>query len=104
MQHQSIKVDLTTNCITIEDKEIRLTPKETELAHVLVKAMPGSARKDEIIIALWGQSECEFPETCMKVHANRLRNKISPFGYAIVFVHGYGGYRMVRAEAVSHAA
>lgn len=103
MQDQSIKVDITTNCITIGDTEIKVTPKEAELAHVLVKAMPGSARKDVIIFALWGFSECDSAETCLKVHANRLRRKVAAFGYTINFVHGYGGYRMVRGAAEGHA-
>lgn len=103
MHDQSIKVDLTTNCITIGATEIKLPPQEAELATVLLKAMPGGARKAAIIAALWGNFERSNPESHMKVLAHNLRRKLTRFGIVIDCVHGVG-YRMTRGEVIRHAA
>lgn len=97
MHDQSISVDLTTNCITIGATEIKLTPQQSELALVLLKAMPGGARKAAIILALWGNFERENPDAHIKVLASYLRRKLAPHGISIDCVHSIG-YRMVRGE------
>lgn len=108
MQDQPIRVDLTTNRITIGATEIQLPRQEAELAYTLAKEMPRGARKAQIIIALWGSSEGRDPDVHIRVVVCRLRRMLKAHGIEIKNIVDVG-YRMVLTEsqpirAMRHAA
>lgn len=100
---EEIYVDLPNNRMAVGwmSHSVHLSPREAELALVLVSAMPRLQHNEEIIARVWGATPGEsITSRCLKVHIHHLRNRIRGFGLAVENIWDRG-YRIVRAEHVT---
>jgi len=82
---RAVAVDLNSNTIAVgwHPGPISLRPMETELAWLLVQAMPIAVRYSTLIERLWGAGECDSADIILRAHVSRLRKKIAPLELSI---------------------
>lgn len=87
----AVAVDLDHNLIIVDDRTIRLTPTETELAYVLAEAMPNIVHRDRLIARIWGLGEGSSVDSSLGVMIFTLRRKLagSPLEIVTVFRKGF---------------
>jgi DNA-binding response OmpR family regulator len=95
-------VSLETNKLMAGGEIIRLTPREAEIASILVDAMPMPAERERIFSKLYGGVPTEAPEKMLEVYVWRLRKKLAPAGLSIRTVWGTG-YAMEYAKQAEAA-
>lgn len=89
--YKSLKIDLSTNRVTIDGNEISLTKKEFEILSLLVRTSPNLLTRVEILSSVWGQDEFVLDRT-VDVHITRLRKKLGDYASVIVNRSGFGYY------------
>ncbi len=86
-----LSVDLSTQRVKIDDREISLTRKEFEILSLLAQASPNVLTRAEILNSVWGDNEFVLDRT-VDVHITRLRKKLGDYGHLIVNRSGFGYY------------
>lgn len=91
---EDIEINLLTRRVKVEDKEVRLTPKEFDLLHYLVTHPNVPIPHRKLLQAVWGPDygdELEY----LRVFINQLRKKIekNPSRPKYLFTEPWVGYR-----------
>lgn len=89
-----IVVDEEMRRVTVDGREVELTPKEFELLSLLARNPGRPFSRDEILDRVW-QDDYEVTDRTVDTHVQRLRKKLGPQSEAIQTVWGIG-YRYQR--------
>ena len=90
----SICIDLDGHKVTVQEQEVRLTPKEFEVLVYLARNLGKVVTHRKLLAAVWGGENTEQPEY-LRVFINRLRNKLEPYPDAprYIITEPHIGYR-----------
>ncbi len=94
---QGLEIDLPTNRVTVEGKEVSLTKKEFEILTLLVRVAPNVLTRVDILDSVWGEHEYVLDRT-VDVHITRLRKKLGEYAHFIVNRSGFGYYFNLDAQ------
>jgi two-component system response regulator RegX3 len=72
-----IVMDVERYAVTVNDRPVRLTPKEFELLEVLLRAAGRVLTRDQLMDLVWGSNYVGDTKT-LDVHIKRLRAKLEP--------------------------
>lgn len=99
-----VVVSLDNGAISVgwTNGSVHLPPNIAKVAYILARKMPIAARRDEIIIEIWGGQEPEFSEKNLHVLLHNLRRRIANLGLSVLNIPGVG-YKLVRNDEPSHA-
>lgn len=97
---EQILISLDRNTLVFREHEIRLAPKQAEIAHELVRAMPGVISADRLIARVWGGLPPEDSKA-LCVHLSNLRKRLPP-ELAIIHVPGRGYFLHVAQQTGGH--
>lgn len=87
--YQTLKVDFKGHVITIDDKEIKLTPKEFELLSYFVKNKNIAISRETLLNKIWGYDFYGDDRT-VDTHIKMLRNNLGKYRNLIITVRGVG--------------
>jgi len=73
----SVEIDFRDRHVTVEGKDVRLTPKEFEVLHYLANHPDKPIPHREILSAVWGPEHSEHHEY-LRAFIKQLRKKIEP--------------------------
>lgn len=74
--------------------EIPLTPKECQVAWLLMRAWPETVSRDELVRLVWDKHGQFIEDNTVRVHVSRLRDKLGMYeGKAYLETVRYVGYR-----------
>jgi two-component system, OmpR family, KDP operon response regulator KdpE len=92
-------VDLSTRLVTVQGREVRLTPKEFELLIYLAKHPNKVITHRALLAGVWGGNSTEQPEY-LRVVINHLRNKLDPEDGSVKYIltEPWVGYRFEPGE------
>ena len=101
-QSGNFQMDYATRRVTVEDKQVRLTPIEYGLLYHLTRNAGRVLPHRTLLAKVWGReytSELEYP----KVYIRRLRNKLCEEMSATISIESERGvgYRLVPADSQS---
>lgn len=90
----AICIDLDGHKVTVQEQEVRLTPKEFEVLVYLARNLGKVVTHRKLLAAVWGGENTEQPEY-LRVFINRLRNKLEPYPDAprYIITEPHIGYR-----------
>jgi len=74
---EGVEIDFRDRRVTVEGKDVRLTPKEFEVLHYLANHPDKPVPHREILSAVWGPEHCEHHEY-LRAFIKQLRKKIEP--------------------------
>jgi two-component system KDP operon response regulator KdpE len=74
---EGVEIDFRERRVTVEGKDVRLTPKEVEVLHYLASHPDRPIPNREILNAVWGPEHSEHHEY-LRVFIKQLRKKIEP--------------------------
>jgi len=74
---EGIEIDFRERRVTVDGKEVRLTPKEFEVLHYLANHPDMPVPHREILTAVWGPEHSEHTEY-LRAFIKQLRKKIEP--------------------------
>jgi DNA-binding response OmpR family regulator len=83
-------VDLATRCVSLEGKEVDLTPKEFAMLELLISRAPALVTVREIAQQVWTDESRLVGSNAIHVHIGRLKRKLSHGKVRIVTVRGQG--------------
>lgn len=91
-----LRIDFATRRVTLSDDEIRLTPREYALLHVLARHAGRVVTRKQIGVAVWGESETVDPQF-VRVLVSQLRSKLEeePSSPRLVLTEPGVGYRLL---------
>jgi two-component system KDP operon response regulator KdpE len=94
-----LKIDLSRRRVSVDDREVQLTPTEYDLLRVLVTHAGKVVTHPQLLRAVWGEAYADESHL-LRVHVSNLRSKLEPEpARPIYLVTEPGvGYRL-RAEA-----
>jgi two-component system KDP operon response regulator KdpE len=95
----SLEINVLTRRVTVSGREVRLTPKEFELLHLLAANVNVPMPHAKILQTVWGpdyRGEVEY----LRVFMNRLRKKIEvdPANPRLLLTEPWVGYRLSHPE------
>lgn len=94
-------VSLDTNTILANGKLIKVTARQTELAHLLASKFPGVASYEYLIRGLYHPGhEPDDPANTMKAQMSYLRGRLFGSGWTIQGYYGRG-YQLIRGEPLT---
>ncbi|HOV71755.1 MAG TPA: response regulator transcription factor, partial [Dysgonamonadaceae bacterium] len=76
-------IDMSSNRVTVKDKEVPLTKKEFEILALLVQSAPTILTRSEILNKVWSDNEFVLDRT-VDVHITRLRKKLGDYASLIL--------------------
>mgnify|MGYP001954882741 CR=1 FL=1 len=85
-----LTVDVERRIVTLDGKEVNLTPKEFELLHCLIRRPKKTYSRTELLELVWGY-DYFGDERTIDVHIKRLRRKIEPPDGTHRFIHTVWG-------------
>jgi two-component system KDP operon response regulator KdpE len=93
------KIDLETHSVLVEEREVRLTPKEFELLVYLAQHPGKVITHRKLLAAVWGDASMEQPQY-LHVFVGHLRKKLSPNGspQQYIVTEPWVGYRFEPGE------
>ncbi len=77
LRAEGLALDLAAHRVTIEDRDVHLTPKEFDLLRVLMQGRGRLLTHRTLLKAVWGQGY-EDDTRVLRVHLANLRGKIEP--------------------------
>lgn len=83
-------VSLQTNKIMSGGEIIQLSPREAEIAHILVEAMPLPVATERMLGRLYGGRPTDSAYDAFKVYIHTLRKKIAQTNLVIETLHRHG--------------
>jgi len=84
-----LEIDDASHVVTVDNKEIVLSPKEYALLYILVERKGRVVSREELMNQVWGYEYYGGLRT-VDTHINRLRMKLGNKGNAITTIRGYG--------------
>lgn len=85
----TLKVDFKGHTLTIDDKEIKITPKEFELLTYFIKNPNIALSREQLLNKIWGYDFYGDDRT-IDTHIKMLRNNLKQYRNLIVTVRGMG--------------
>jgi len=100
---KDISVDTASGLVSIDGKNVRLTPNEFDLLVLLMSRRGAVLTPEEILRNIWGTENREGGRELVKVNITRLRKKIEPEPHHPEFiVNQWGrGYRFQGTVSIS---
>ncbi len=86
-------IDTFSHTVTVDDKTVKLTPKEYELLYFLSQNPNKAFSRDILLNEVWGY-EFAGSDRTVDTHIKTLRESIKPYDSCIVTVWGFG-YKFV---------
>lgn len=93
-----LRVDLDNNVLLADGRAIKLQPREAELLWYLVQQYPRMARRDAIVVNVWGNAEVCF--ATVKSAISDARRPLRMIGWTLKCEHGIG-YRLAPLSSPS---
>lgn len=87
--YEDLMIDFKSRFVTIEGKEIFLTPKQYELLHYFIKNKNTALSREQILNQVWGYDFYGDDRT-IDSHIKILRNSLGKYRDLIVTVRGMG--------------
>ena len=87
--YQTLTVDFMGHTITIDDKEVKVTPKEYELLTYLIENQNVAISREQLLSAIWGYDFYGDDRT-IDTHIKMLRNNLGEYRDLITTVRGMG--------------
>jgi DNA-binding response OmpR family regulator len=87
-----VEMDFANHRATVDGTQVRLSAKETELLHVLVKSHGQVVSRRELLAKVWNYAE-DVPSRTLDTHIRSLRRKLASRRFPRPFietVHGVG--------------
>ena len=84
-----LKVDFKGHTVSIEEKEIKITPKEFELLAFFIKNPNVALSREQLLNKIWGYDFFGDDRT-IDTHIKMLRNNLKQYRDLIVTVRGMG--------------
>ena len=88
----SLSIDISTHEVTIDGKQIKLSPLEFNLLKFFVTHQERVYSRDQLLDYVWGD-ESFVEQRTVDVHIRRLREKIEPEGTKLIKTIRGAGYR-----------
>jgi len=95
-------VDLDRNQFISISGVVSLSAMEAEIAAVLARAYPGVARRDAIILGVWGGGDVPISNSATVI-ISKLRKRLNSIGWTVKSVRSRG-YMLTRIEGGPHEA
>lgn len=92
-----LTIDIPTNRVLIDGKEVSLTKKEFEILSLMAQTSPTVLTRAEILNSVWGDNEFVLDRT-VDVHITRLRKKLGEYANIIVNRSGFGYYMNIDSK------
>ena len=87
--YQDLEIDYNAHTITVEKKEVKVTPKEYELLCYFIKNQNIALSREQLLSKLWGYDFFGDDRT-IDTHIKMLRNNLGKYRDLIVTVRGMG--------------
>ena len=96
-----VVVDFVRQLVRVEGKPVALTPTETKILHILMRAAPRPVATEHLLRRIWPHEE--IFEDSLRVHMHRLRQKIEsdPSAPRYVTTHRGLGYSFLAPAAAA---
>jgi DNA-binding response OmpR family regulator len=91
--YSGLFIDTISRCVYIDDKMVRLTPKEYDLLYFLSQNPNKAFTREALLNEVWGY-EFDGTDRTVDTHIKMLRGSIRPYDPYIVTVWGFG-YKFV---------
>ena len=100
----SARLDLDARTFHLDEREVKLTPKEFNLLELFLKRSNRALTRDEILNAVWGYDSFVTSRTIDRF-VNTLRQKIEPAPHTPTYIHTVReiGYKFVMDEGDTQA-
>jgi len=85
----SLKIDIDSREVSLEDEKIQLAPKEYDLLVYMIENKNIALSRDQLLEEVWG-FDFEGGTRVVDNHIKKLRSKLGPFSASIVTVTGVG--------------
>lgn len=85
----SLKIDIDSREVSLEDEKIQLAPKEYELLVYMIENKNIALSRDQLLETVWG-FDFEGGTRVVDNHIKKLRSKLGVFSASIVTVTGIG--------------
>lgn len=89
IQYETLWIDIEKKKVSVDYKEIALTPKEFEILQLLIQNTNRVLSRDALLEKAWS-NEVYVSDRTIDVHITRLRKKIIPYDKNITTRQGYG--------------
>lgn len=76
---QNLKINVVTRQVSVNDQDVKLTLKEFDILHYLIKSPGRIVTREELLEQVWGFDYIGDTRT-VDTHINRLRDKIDKYG------------------------
>ena len=87
--YETLKIDFKAHTVTIDEKEIKLTPKEFELLTYFTKNENIALSREQLLNKIWGYDFYGDDRT-IDTHIKMLRNNLKQYRKLITTVRGMG--------------
>ena len=87
--YKSLTIDYLGHKVTINNKEIKLTPKEYELLCFFIKNKGIVLTRETLLNKIWGYNSYGDDRT-VDTHIKMLRNNLKDYRYLIITIRGVG--------------
>ena len=87
--YQNLFIDFQGHTIKMNEKEIKVTPKEFEILSYLIKNQNIAISRDQLLSQIWGYDFFGDDRT-VDTHIKMLRNSLGPYRDLITTVRGFG--------------
>lgn len=87
--YKTLKIDFLGHVVTIDDKEVKLTPKEYELLVYFVQNKAIALSRETLLSKIWGYDFFGDDRT-IDTHIKMLRNNLGKYRYLIKTVRSVG--------------
>ena len=88
-EYQDLKVDFKGYTIKIDDKEVKVTPKEFEILTYFIKNKNVAISRESLLSSIWGYDFFGDDRT-IDTHVKMLRNTLGKYRDLIITVRGIG--------------
>ena len=87
--YETLKIDFMGRVVTINEKEIKLTPKEFELLSYFIENKGIALSREQLLTKVWGYNFFGDDRT-IDTHIKMLRNNLGKYRNLIITVRGIG--------------
>ena len=87
--YEDLKIDTLGRVVTIDNKEVKLTPKEYELLNYFIENKGIALSREQLLTKVWGYNFFGDDRT-VDTHIKMLRNNLGKYRNLIVTVRGVG--------------
>lgn len=88
-EYEGLKVNFTEHSITIDQKDINITPKEFELLAYFIQNKKVAITREQLLNKIWGYNFYGDDRT-VDTHIKTLRNNLGKYRKLIITIHGIG--------------